>query len=175
MNNEGILGAVVGAAIAVGAGLLWVSVKNDGGTQPSPEPSIKEPQLCSESATSAKTVSLVKIGLDKDDNGNDIVRVAHAGEKCRLANGSVVTWSSDIALTDVRIIFVASIAEKCGSHNSGRSISTKAEEFTAGKLGGIVTPIAVTADTSEKGDFYYCVQANGSLWTPNPAIIIKPD
>lgn len=185
MNNEGTLGAVVGAAIAIGAVLLWSAIAGRGTSSGEPQvavSTVESPTLCVDAAGSKPGVRVLKVGVRKDPGGNDEAFVLPDPEEksCALQNEDVITWIADTDIAAMTVHFVADKGTPCATAQPGSSPNPSAgDKLPAPTLNGVVAPRSITIDTSKTGDFYYCVEVKpaGSttpVWTPNPAIIIKP-
>ena len=186
MNNEGTLGAVVGAAIAIGAVLLG-GVIDGRGTSPGEPPvvdnTVEAPTLCVDAAGSKPGARILKVGVRKDPDGNDEAFILPDPEKksCALGNDDVISWIADTDIAAMTVRFVTTQGVKCASAVVGASPNPiQGNEWSAPISYSVVAPLSITVDTTKTGEFYYCVkvQLAGSttpIWTPKPAIIIKPN
>lgn len=185
MNNEGTLGAVVGAVIAISAALLWNAIGKGGPSTNSPqvdEKLIDAPTLCIDAVGSKTGVRMLKVGIRKSSSGADETFLLPDPEQknCAVQNGDVVTWISDTNIGEMSIRFVNDQGTGCALASTGSSINPiQGDTFSAPTSNKLVTPLSVTVDTTKLGNFYYCVMVKleGSttpVWTPKPAIIIKP-
>jgi len=186
MNNEGTLGAVVGATIAIGAVLLWGLIDGRGtspGEPPLVDNTVEAPTLCVDVAGSKPGVRILKVGVRKDLDGNDEAFILPDPEKksCALGNDDVISWTADTDIAAMTVRFVEEKDVKCESALSGSSPNpAQGNELPAPISFGVVAPLSITVDTTKTGNFYYCVEVKpvGSItpiWTPKPAIIIKPN
>jgi len=185
MNNEGTLGAVVGAVIAIGAALLWSAIGGRGAPTNGPqvvESAVEAPTLCVDSTGSKPGSRVLKVGVRKDKDGNDegFVLPDPDVKGCALRDDDVITWIADTNIAGMTVYFVKEQAVPCTSAQPGSSPNpSEGDKLPAPTLNGVVAPRSITVDTTQTGDFFYCVEIEvvGSttpVWTPYPAIIIKP-
>jgi hypothetical protein len=95
-------------------------------------------------------------------------------ERCEVYGGTEVIWSPD---SNTKVVWA-----RFGAKASGLTINDKTASDSGAFLlfgeatnGGGALPFSVRARKDRPDIYTYFLSANGTMWEPNPAIIIKPD
>lgn len=177
MSNEAVVGTLIGAGIALGAGLLVHTLGDKGSPTPygpitsAPDP----PVMCFSANAKDFQPAFVKVAATFDKDGNVTSVSRFPSHNCAVRSGTVLTWSADTAIGAMLVQFVDSPTAPCPQSKAGMNPDQgKPAKMEAYPIGGTLAPLSLTVNQNVPVGtrFPYCMQVGG-YWDPTPAIIVK--